>query len=90
MYSGPVIDCDIHHTWPSYRELEPYLSQEWRDYLLGPGRSGPVPIFIESGFVIRTVSTAGTPTHPMAAALALLWGWCASTCSTATLSCAGS
>lgn len=53
MYAGPLIDCDIHHTWPSYRELEPYLSEQWRQYVRGPeaiGRRRPLPIWIESGF----------------------------------------
>lgn len=50
MYSGTVIDCDIHHTWPNDGDLEPYLSPTWREYVQGPGRAGPVRMWIESGF----------------------------------------
>jgi hypothetical protein len=50
MYSGPVIDCDIHHTWPTDDELDPYLSPQWREYAAGAGRSGPIPKWVESGY----------------------------------------
>lgn len=51
MYSGTVIDCDIHHTWPNDGDLMPYLSPEWQEYVQGPGRAGDIRMWIESGFV---------------------------------------
>ena len=33
MYVGPVIDCDIHHDWPSQDALLPYLTEGWREYV---------------------------------------------------------
>ncbi|MFR9805278.1 amidohydrolase family protein [Pseudonocardia sp. RS010] len=37
-YTGPIVDCDVHHSWSSQEELIPYIAPEWRDYL----RSAPV------------------------------------------------
>ena len=50
MYSGPVIDIDVHHDWSSPSELLPYLSSGWREFVGGVtqlgGRSGyPVTPF---------------------------------------------
>jgi predicted TIM-barrel fold metal-dependent hydrolase len=50
MYNGSVIDCDIHHTWATDNELDPYLSPRWREYAAGSGRGGAVPKWVESGF----------------------------------------
>jgi uncharacterized protein len=46
MYAGGVVDCDIHHDWPSDEALIPYLSSGWREYVLGPTRVGlpPLPV----------------------------------------------
>jgi hypothetical protein len=33
VYSGPIIDCDVHHNWASERELLPYLPAHWRDFV---------------------------------------------------------
>lgn len=38
MYAGGVIDCDVHHDWPTDEHLVPYLSAGWREYVEGPGR----------------------------------------------------
>ena len=35
-----IIDCDIHHDWPSQEALYPYLSEGWREYVLAPTRAG--------------------------------------------------
>jgi predicted TIM-barrel fold metal-dependent hydrolase len=37
-YEGPVIDCDVHHEWPTPWDLVPYLSTGWQEYVTGPGR----------------------------------------------------
>jgi predicted TIM-barrel fold metal-dependent hydrolase len=50
MYKGPIIDCDIHHTWSLEADLIPYFSETWREYATGPGRSGVVGTYVESGF----------------------------------------
>jgi predicted TIM-barrel fold metal-dependent hydrolase len=43
MYDGPVIDCDVHHTWVSQDELYPYLPRSWRDFISLPaGRHLPL------------------------------------------------
>src|SRR5690348_1331892 len=40
LYTGGVVDCDIHHDWPSPAALYPYLSTGWREYVLAPTRVG--------------------------------------------------
>ena len=40
MYDGGVIDCDVHHDWPSPDALLPYLSSGWREYVVAPTRAG--------------------------------------------------
>jgi uncharacterized protein len=48
MYTGPVIDCDIHHDWASPADLLPYLSAGWREYVTRSGApQQPIP-FIPS------------------------------------------
>jgi hypothetical protein len=47
MYSGPVIDCDIHHDWTSPADLLPYLSAGWREYVTRSGGRDLIP-FIPS------------------------------------------
>jgi hypothetical protein len=37
-YSGPVIDCDVHHDWATPEHLHQYLSTGWQEYVKGPGR----------------------------------------------------
>ena len=37
-YSGPIIDCDVHHDWATPEHLHPYLSTGWQEYVKGPGR----------------------------------------------------
>ncbi len=43
-YDGPVIDCDVHHEWPTAAHLLPYLSEGWREYVLRPTRGGGPPM----------------------------------------------
>jgi predicted TIM-barrel fold metal-dependent hydrolase len=35
IYSGPVIDCDVHHEWPRPEALLPYLSEAWKAQYAG-------------------------------------------------------
>lgn len=42
MYSGPIIDCDVHHTWKKRTDLTQYLPREWRRYADGQGLLAPV------------------------------------------------
>ena len=44
MYSGPIVDCDIHHDWPSQDVLLPYLSAGWREYATRSGGREPMPV----------------------------------------------
>lgn len=44
VYRGPVIDCDVHHTWASEKDLLPYLSEGWREYVLGRGDGSMIPL----------------------------------------------
>jgi predicted TIM-barrel fold metal-dependent hydrolase len=32
MYAGPIIDCDVHHDWPSPETLLDYLPRGWREF----------------------------------------------------------
>src|SRR5437588_32360 len=50
MYSGPVIDCDVHHARSTDAELIPYLSKGWRDYVTDRGPAGNVPLTVQDGF----------------------------------------
>lgn len=40
-YTGTVVDCDIHHEWPSEKALLPYFSEGWREYVEASGRISP-------------------------------------------------
>lgn len=51
MYDGPIIDCDVHHDWPSPEALVPYLSEGWREHVtraggnfVGDGSKGLLPL----------------------------------------------
>jgi uncharacterized protein len=37
MYNGPIIDCDVHHTWGSNDEILAYMSGGWQTYLRDSG-----------------------------------------------------
>lgn len=50
MYDGPLIDCDVHQEWTSQDDLLPYLPEGWREYVLGPGRAGPISMDASSGY----------------------------------------
>jgi predicted TIM-barrel fold metal-dependent hydrolase len=45
-----VIDCDLHHARRSDEELLDYLPSAWREYVLGPGQAGPVPLTVRDGY----------------------------------------
>src|SRR4051794_12036979 len=42
-YQGPIIDVDIHHTWASPDELNPYLDPRARE-LVAPREGGGIAI----------------------------------------------
>jgi len=50
MYSGPVIDCDVHHARNTDSELIEYLSRGWREYVTDRGPAGNVPMTVQDGF----------------------------------------
>ena len=31
MYDGPIVDCDIHHTWRSPSDVIKYMTAGWRE-----------------------------------------------------------
>jgi uncharacterized protein len=41
VYSGVLIDSDVHHNWVSDDELVSYLPRRWRDFARGNGREKP-------------------------------------------------
>lgn len=41
----PVIDCDVHHELRAQDDLLSYLSDGWREYVLGPAPQGRLPLF---------------------------------------------
>jgi predicted TIM-barrel fold metal-dependent hydrolase len=45
-----IIDCDVHHARGSDEELLDYLSRPWREYVLGPGPTGIVPLTVSDGY----------------------------------------
>ncbi len=49
MYTGPVIDCDVHHARRSDDELLPYLSAGWRRYVTDRGPAGIMPLTVQDG-----------------------------------------
>ena len=50
MYAGPIIDCDIHHTWRSPADVVKYMTAGWQEFVAGPGPAGPLPISAPSAF----------------------------------------
>src|SRR3981081_4151599 len=63
MYSGPVIDCDVHHARSTDAELIPYLSRGWREYVTDRGRAGNVPLTVQDG-VSNSHGVLGADTGP--------------------------
>jgi uncharacterized protein len=49
-YRGPVVDCDVHHTWPTQEALLPYLEEGWQEYVRMP-RGQHRPLFGPNDFV---------------------------------------
>jgi len=49
MYTGEIIDCDVHHARASDEELLPYLSKGWREYAADRGPAGIVPLTVQDG-----------------------------------------
>lgn len=45
-----VIDCDVHHARRTDDELLDYLPRAWREYVLGPGPAGIVPLTVRDGY----------------------------------------
>jgi uncharacterized protein len=45
-YTGPRIDCDVHHTWRTEADLLAYLPERWRELVGAPAgsRRAPVPL----------------------------------------------
>jgi predicted TIM-barrel fold metal-dependent hydrolase len=39
-YEGPVIDSDVHHTWPNEGAVIEYLPKAWQEYVKQSGNSG--------------------------------------------------
>jgi predicted TIM-barrel fold metal-dependent hydrolase len=37
----PIVDVDVHHTWPTDEALREYVAPEWRDFFFGGGLSAP-------------------------------------------------
>jgi len=67
-YRGPIVDCDVHHNWSSHQVLHPYLSAPWREFVLGPGRQGNIPLTAAGFFSVPngngredTVPESGEP-----------------------------
>jgi uncharacterized protein len=50
MEARTVIDCDVHHARRTDDELLDYLSPAWREYVLGPGPAGMVPLSVRDGY----------------------------------------
>jgi uncharacterized protein len=45
-----VIDCDVHHERRTDAELLEFLPRAWREYAIGPGRAGTVPLTVSDGY----------------------------------------
>ena len=67
MYSGPVIDCDVHHARNTDAELIEYLSPGWRQYVTDRGPAGNVPLAVQDG-----LPNPHAAVHPIEQARALL------------------
>jgi predicted TIM-barrel fold metal-dependent hydrolase len=37
MFNGPVVDCDVHHTWPNEAELVSYMPRRWQELVRDAG-----------------------------------------------------
>lgn len=51
---GGVIDCDIHNSVPSVEALHPYLSDQWRDYVVERGIQSLEPNYYPRGAAISS------------------------------------
>ena len=49
MYTGEIIDCDVHHARGSDDEFLTYLSKGWREYVADRGPAGLVPLTVQDG-----------------------------------------
>src|SRR6266545_1878706 len=56
-YTGPIVDCDVHHSWPSQEVMMPYLSPAWREYVRGQGHGRLLPVYEPSSFPISHNTT---------------------------------
>jgi uncharacterized protein len=45
-----VIDCDVHHARQTDAELLDFLPRAWRQYAVGPGPAGIVPLTVSDGY----------------------------------------
>jgi predicted TIM-barrel fold metal-dependent hydrolase len=50
VYTGPVIDCDIHHAWASPEEVIGFMPPAWQEFVRGPGQAGLLPISTPSSY----------------------------------------
>lgn len=49
MYSGPIVDCDIHHDWRDTATIIKYMPAAWQAYVTGGGRAGEPPFAVHNG-----------------------------------------
>jgi predicted TIM-barrel fold metal-dependent hydrolase len=59
-----VIDCDVHHALGSLKDLHPYLSQRWREYLDVYGPRSPVPFTRSSPYPKAAPALSRTDSWP--------------------------
>lgn len=59
MYKGPVIDCDVHHTWASEAELVAYMPESWQELIREAGIviRPPVVSYPHSGGVNKRIDS---------------------------------
>jgi hypothetical protein len=83
VYQGTVIDCDIHHDWPS-QDVLLYLSAGWCQYATRSGGREPMPVIPSEihpnpAAFSGTTLGRGSPVRPDRAT-----SWCANSCLTPT------
>ncbi len=59
-----IIDCDVHHAMRSPKDLNPYLSQRWRDHLATYGSRRPVPFVSASPYFKSAPALSRKDTWP--------------------------
>lgn len=65
MYDGPIIDCDVHHTWATNEELLGYMTPRWREFARDTGFAvRPASAYPHTGGLNKRLDSFGPEGEP--------------------------